>query len=464
MKYKLSKDSLEAFIEQFLKRLPDWCTGRTTILEDKFRERYGDKDCNDLIKNIKLHNLKCYLATVAIFLFFIILFFFNNLIPDSSSSLIGKKGRLESIERPKFGQNSERFKLNVELKFQNQKILKEVELNVNSRKMTNLQKQIFLESYAKTLPERILGENKSLHEVIKPLNLFEQDNKNNITIEWTTSDPEVINKNGRLNFVQSKKGKQVILLAEIAYSDYSILKKIPITVKNPQNQREYKILLEGKISSLIETLENNQNGKYLTLPKHLKEGISVQWSTARNHHGGFIVFLFLLIMYAIFHSRYKKIDKERRLAKESILKDFPDLVHKLVLLLNAGLVPMTALSKITDDYNWSLTERRVLYEELYEIQKRVKETNLSIVVQLKDFSKRTGIRELMRFSTILAENINKGTALAEKLEAEVELLWLSRKKNAEEKGRLAETKLTLPLVILLLVLIIITISPALLEM
>lgn len=464
MKYKLLKDSFENFIVQLLKKLPDWCTGRTNIFEDKFRERYGDKDCNDLIRNIKLHNLKCYLAAVTTFFLFIILLFLNNLIPDSNCSLIEKKGRLESIERPKIGQKSERFKVNVELNLHNQKILKEVELNVNPRKMTNSQKKKYLEGYAKTLHERILGENKTLQEVVKPLNLFEQDNKNNITIEWTTSDPEVISKNGQLNYVQSKKGKSVILLAEIALGDYSIIKNIPITVKNPQSERDYKILLEGKLSSLTEALENKENGNYLMLPESLGGGISIQWTTARDHHSGLIIFLFLVIMYAIFHSRYQKIDKERRLAKESILRDFPDLVHKLVLLLNAGLVPTTALSKITDDYSSSVIERRILYEELFEIQKRVKETNHSIIVQLRDFSKRTGIRELMRFSTILAENINKGTALAEKLEAEVELLWLSRKKNAEEKGRLAETKLTMPLVILLLVLIIITISPALLGM
>ena len=54
--------------------------------------------------------------------------------------------------------------------------------------------------------------------------------------------------------------------------------------------------------------------------------------------------------------------------------------------------------------------------------------------------------------------------MTEKLQAESEILWMNRKKNCEERGRLAETKLTLPLVIFLLVLIVITIAPALLEL
>ncbi|MEG0662665.1 MAG: hypothetical protein RR472_05245, partial [Anaerovoracaceae bacterium] len=62
------------------------------------------------------------------------------------------------------------------------------------------------------------------------------------------------------------------------------------------------------------------------------------------------------------------------------------------------------------------------------------------------------------------DNIHKGADLSGKLQRESESLWFNRKKYAEEKGRLAETKLTLPLVILLLVLVMITIAPAMMEM
>ena len=70
----------------------------------------------------------------------------------------------------------------------------------------------------------------------------------------------------------------------------------------------------------------------------------------------------------------------------------------------------------------------------------------------------------MRFSAILADNIDKGSALAEKLTQESDMLWNLRKKRAEEKGRLAETKLTFPMVLQLLVVILITVAPAAFEM
>jgi len=99
-----------------------------------------------------------------------------------------------------------------------------------------------------------------------------------------------------------------------------------------------------------------------------------------------------------------------------------------------------------------------------EMQKRVNQSNTSLIKELKEFSQRCGVREMVRLTVVISENWNKGSMLAEKLEGEGQLLWISRKKRAEEQGKLAETKLTFPLMILLLVLIMVTVAPALMEM
>jgi hypothetical protein len=77
---------------------------------------------------------------------------------------------------------------------------------------------------------------------------------------------------------------------------------------------------------------------------------------------------------------------------------------------------------------------------------------------------RSGVREVMRFAAIVNDNVDKGSALAEKLKTEGELLWSLRRRNAEEAGRIAETKLIMPMTLTLLVLIAITVAPAALEM
>ena len=64
---------------------------------------------------------------------------------------------------------------------------------------------------------------------------------------------------------------------------------------------------------------------------------------------------------------------------------------------------------------------------------------------------------------MLTENQYRGIDLRSKLKSEGEFLWEQRKKIAEEKGKLAETKMTLPLAVLLAVLILITAAPAVLQ-
>ena len=57
-----------------------------------------------------------------------------------------------------------------------------------------------------------------------------------------------------------------------------------------------------------------------------------------------------------------------------------------------------------------------------------------------------------------------GSDMSHKLTSEVKMLWFERKKLAESRGRLAEVKLTMPLLLLLLVLMIVTIGPATMDM
>ena len=146
-------------------------------------------------------------------------------------------------------------------------------------------------------------------------------------------------------------------------------------------------------------------------------------------------------------------------------REFPELVNQLVLLLNAGLVVSAALEEIADSAE--LTEesrcKSPLFYEIGQIGRRTASSNASFIRELKDFSHACGIREMIRFSAIVEDNMDKGSSLADKLEQEAHLLRDQQKKNAEEQGRIAETKLSLPLVILLLVLITIATAPVLFE-
>ena len=171
------------------------------------------------------------------------------------------------------------------------------------------------------------------------------------------------------------------------------------------------------------------------------------------------------VFFFLYKNRYSNIAKKEEEAKACIIKDLPGFINKIVLLLDAGEVIHQAFEKVIEDHKkMNGDSRTYFYDQLYKIHTKTSGTNSSLHLELRTFAKRSGVREMMRFSNIISDNISKGSELVKKLKQESEVLWFARKKQAEEKGRIAETKLTFTLVILLLVLVMITIAPAMMNM
>ncbi|MCL1809787.1 MAG: type II secretion system F family protein [Clostridiales bacterium] len=223
--------------------------------------------------------------------------------------------------------------------------------------------------------------------------------------------------------------------------------------------------IEAEIRKLVKTINNSSSGEKVLLPAELGSGIKLSWNEPKNTRFNLLLPLSLLAVFIVYRSRYSKVRKLEADAKESVIRELPEFINKLVLLLNAGLVLTSAFDRILERH--ASRGKEVVpyfYSQLLQINRGMRETNSPLGTGLKEFAGRSGVREFMRVANIIADNIDKGAELVEKLKGESELLWLTKRKLAEEKGRLAETKLTFPLVILLLVLIMVTIAPALMEM
>ncbi len=79
----------------------------------------------------------------------------------------------------------------------------------------------------------------------------------------------------------------------------------------------------------------------------------------------------------------------------------------------------------------------------------------------KGFSKRIGIPEITRFTTLLTQNLKKGsTNLMKLLSEESEEAFENRKRRARTKGEEAGTKLLVPMVLLMITIMVIIMLPA----
>lgn len=296
---------------------------------------------------------------------------------------------------------------------------------------------------------------------------------------------EVENSYGQLYITRPKAGGSsgsLSLKAKISGENGSYEKKINVMLESYQGKQQKKQDTEDQaegigmteeerfdyeLRTVIDGLNKDRSVRKVGLPGSLETGEQVTWQL-ETHTGTNtvpIVVLIVVLVFVLYKNRFAAIKKKKTEQRESVMRQLPEFVNRLVLLLNAGMVLSGAFEKsIAESLRFNRDADDYFHKKLKDIYGSIRSANGSINAEFRRFAKESGIKELIRISNIINDNISKGTELTHKLQSESELLWLDRKKRCEEKGRMAETKLTLPLVIFLMVLIVITVAPALLEL
>ncbi len=230
-----------------------------------------------------------------------------------------------------------------------------------------------------------------------------------------------------------------------------------------EETREHQ--LNREVDSIIGNLENFSEGEKILLPSSLEDGTPIFWKEKKQNPMIVIGIGFFLVLILLYFSRFDDLKKKEKKARESIIQELPEFINKLVLLLNGGMIVHNALGKIVFDYKKTRqSQNNYFYEQMAQVMERVEKTNTPLRHELTKFAKRSQVHQLIRVVNTISDNLEKGVQLSQKLQRENEALWYARKKQSEEKGRIAESKLTIPLMILLLVLVMITIAPAMLTM
>ena len=97
--------------------------------------------------------------------------------------------------------------------------------------------------------------------------------------------------------------------------------------------------------------------------------------------------------------------------------------------------------------------------ELVGIGKRVKNTNSSLIAEWKAFATRMESADILRFCTILEDNINMGSGLSQKLENESENFMDMRRNAIQQHIRMIDSRMIMPMMAMLMSLMLVTISP-----
>ncbi len=145
--------------------------------------------------------------------------------------------------------------------------------------------------------------------------------------------------------------------------------------------------------------------------------------------------------------------------KDEIVSEFPKMVSKLTMLINAGMLLRKAWDEVADS-----NHENQLYEEMRQTTKDIQD-GMTIEAAMNEFSNRCGVKEIRKFSSIYVQGIKRGAAEAVKsMRIMADEAWENKRQTALQRGEAAATKLLIPNMFMFLGIIIVVVVPMVAQM
>ena len=408
---------------------------------------------------------------------FQILSLFAYLYDISNTSLINSK----FILRPDYDQGSNEVKLKVNLvkdkvnregqqdvpgeEFLEVEEERDITIRVKERRYTSVEVDKLFTKAFDYLEKGVLGDNKGYDAVIEDLNFTALIPGTSIKVRWIPKDSSVIQPNGEVhNDSLEEDGVTSSVTAVLQYYQYEQEKTFHFHILPRQYTEDelFSIALVDKITALDEeSLEEEMQ----ELPKTVGD-YDLRWSSPDSGNQVTIFILGVVLTVILWVQGDQELEQQMKKRKAQMLLDYPEIINKFALLVNAGMTIKQAWYKIAEDYSNTQSLRsgkrskRYAYEEMlsttYELKLGVPELNA-----YEQYGRRTGLIPYMKFSSLVSQNLKKGMrGFTEILIYEAAQAFEHRKETAKRLGEEAGTKLLLPMMILMIIVFLIIMIPA----
>ena len=144
--------------------------------------------------------------------------------------------------------------------------------------------------------------------------------------------------------------------------------------------------------------------------------------------------------------------------RQEILLDLPQVLSKLTLLVNSGMVLRDAWKRV------SITGERVLYQEMQNTNLEM-ENGVTEIDAYRNFAERCNVKEIRKFTSLIIQNLNKGNEeLAYFMKDLSDEMWEVKKNEVKQKGEKANSKLLLPMMMIFIGILLMVMVPVMQQM
>lgn len=383
----------------------------------------------------------------------------GNLLGMGMAAVEKRSAKTDCLERNPYGEGAYEETLQVELEGKQE----EIQIYVEEQKYTEADKKRYLKEAEKELNtwfQRVCGDKGEIRQSLSFPDKLEQ---NPVTLSWSTSQPQILDWEGVLGTGVAPKGEMVDLMCTITLEEEMKIWQKEVRVYPPR--RTEKEALQEEIQVRAEKL-SEENSKKMYLPETY-QGEAVHYRRTAGNTGYLVCVLSVLLGFGIFPLKKERERQKEELRKKEMQRDYPDVLDKLVLFLQAGFSIRKAMEKLAIDYQRNRQKyhmkERAAYEEIVKTCREM-EGGVYEADAYERMGKRCKISQYKILSVLLVQNLRKGNQnILELLEREAASAGEERKREARVRGEEASVKLLLPMIMQLMVVLVILMVPAFLS-
>lgn len=438
--------------------------GRRNKKKGRYFNNYREQEQRELIKALaigenfekalRIHQCRKGALALFIFILFDLFAFLGSLEGYDSTGIIDGK----YLERPSPGEDDVLIRLTAVIKDAAGKAFqKELRIPVSSQDYTAGEADEILKKAEAYLDKVVLGDNISADSIYTSLKLPDRIPGTEVRIKWTSSDMQILSNNGTLHNEEITESRIIQLTALMALKENSVSYSRAYVIQPKVYTEEEKAL--RALDQALEKEDKMSTKVRLTLPDKIL-GYSITWTEEKERGAvkifGFGVAAAFLSLFII--NRELGSMGEKR--KKELLMEYPEIINKFMLLVNAGMAPSNAWIKIAGDYRDKGGVRKYAYEEMALTAGELK-IGISESTAYENFGKRVKLIPYLRFISLVSQNIQKGSPeFFHKLEEEAVKAFEERKETARKAGEEAGTRLLLPMMVMLVLIMSIILFPA----
>lgn len=334
-----------------------------------------------------------------------------------------------------------------------------ISIDVKKRKMTKEQIYEILEKSLSGIEKEVLGANTVEH-VDSPLNFISEYGRNDISVAWQISDSNVIDYDGKISDNAKEEGSLVHLTAILQLEGESLEHQFSVMVFPSANKENLQEQLQDYVDS------NNAYDNQVNLPEEIN-GEQITYRKEVSKDSIRLGLIGMAAAIAMFFLKDKELKEKVNKRNKQLMKDYPEIVSKILLYYGAGLSLKSTLERITNQYKEKKEKDKNLFRHAYEELEIVlikMNSGISEIRAINEYGTRCGLHSYMKLAGIIEQNLKRGSMeLTYALKAEVENAISERRGAALKAGGEISTKLLGPMIVMLIISMAIIMVPAIMS-